>query len=54
MGEGRERRGARWGHASNGFREPIGFVDILAFLTLASAVGVTLTAAVIAVAGLLS
>ncbi len=37
----------------NVFREPIGFVDTLALLTLASAIGVTLITAVTAVSSLL-
>ena len=38
------------GHDPNVFHEPLGFVDTLALLTLASAVGLTLTPIVLAVA----
>jgi hypothetical protein len=41
------------GHEPNSFREPIGFVDTLAFLTLASVVGVALITVVTAIVSLL-
>jgi hypothetical protein len=37
------------GHDPNVFREPIGFVDTLALLTLANAVGTTLVMAAMAI-----
>jgi hypothetical protein len=37
-------------HDPDDFHAPLGFVDILALLTLASAVGLTLTLTVLAVA----
>ena len=38
------------GHGPDDFHAPLGFVDTLALLTLASAVGLTLTMIVLAVA----
>jgi hypothetical protein len=43
-----------FGHDPRAFREPIGFVDTLALLTLASAIGVTFVAALTAIGGLLT
>jgi UPF0716 family protein affecting phage T7 exclusion len=42
------------GHDPRAFREPIGFIDTLALLTLASAIGVTLVAALTAVSSMLT
>ena len=42
------------GHDPQRFREPIGLVDTLALLTLASAIGVTLVTALTAVGRLLT
>jgi hypothetical protein len=42
------------GHDPNAFREPLGFVDLFALLTLASAVGVMLVMVVTVVVSLLS
>jgi hypothetical protein len=49
LGIGRRKTMHTLGHAPNAFHEPLGFVDTLALLTLASAIGMVLVMTAMAI-----